>query len=128
MFEYDLVKVPSGEIYVLAKELVEAVMQAAKIDSWEVLGTLMGSDLEMMRTKHPIMDRESIVICGDHVTLDAGTGCVHNGAGLWCGRLCRLPEVRHPDHRAGGRQGHDHCGRGQVRKHVLRKDHAHHSG
>ena len=52
-------------------------MQAAKIDSWEVLGTLYGSDLELMRTKHPIMDRESVVICGDHVTLDAGTGCVH---------------------------------------------------
>ena len=82
VFEYDLVKVPSGDIYVLAKELVEAVMQAAKIDSWEVLGTLMGSDLELMRTQHPIMDRESVVICGDHVTLDAGTGCVHTAPGF----------------------------------------------
>ena len=81
-FEYDLVKVPNGEIYVLAKELVSTVMQAAGIDSWEVIGTLMGSDLELMRTKHPIMDRESIVICGDHVTLDAGTGCVHTAPGF----------------------------------------------
>ena len=77
-----MVKVPSGDIYVLAKELVSSVMQAAKIDSWEVLGTLMGSDLELMRTKHPIMDRESVVICGDHVTLDAGTGCVHTAPGF----------------------------------------------
>ena len=82
VFEYDLVKVPSGDIYVLAKELVEAVMKAARIDSWEVLGTLLGSDLELMRTKHPIMDRESLVICGDHVTLDAGTGCVHTAPGF----------------------------------------------
>lgn len=81
-FEYDFVKIPSGEIYVLAKELVSAVMQASKIDSWEVIGTLMGSDLELTRTKHPIMDRESIVICGDHVTLDAGTGCVHTAPGF----------------------------------------------
>ena len=81
-YEYDLVKVPSGEVYVLAKELVNAVMQAAKIDTWEVLGTLFGSDLELMRTKHPIMDRESVVICGDHVTLDAGTGCVHTAPGF----------------------------------------------
>lgn len=57
-------------------------MDAAGIDSWEVLGTLLGSDLEMMKTKHPIMDRESVVICGEHVTLDAGTGCVHTAPGF----------------------------------------------
>ena len=81
-FEYDLVKVPNGEVYVLAKELVESVMKAAGIDSWEVLATLLGSDLEMMKTKHPIMDRESVIITGEHVTLDAGTGCVHTAPGF----------------------------------------------
>lgn len=81
-FEYDLIKVPSGEIYVLAKELTDSVMKAAGIDSWEVLGTLLGADLELMKTKHPIMDRASVVICGDHVTLDAGTGCVHTAPGF----------------------------------------------
>lgn len=81
-FAYDLVKVPSGDIYVLAKELAAAVMKAAGIDSYEVVGTLMGSDLEMMRTKHPVMDRESVILCGDHVTLDAGTGCVHTAPGF----------------------------------------------
>lgn len=81
-FDYDLVKAPDGEIYVLAQELTESVMQAAGIDSWEVLGTLQGSELELMRTQHPVMDRESIVICGDHVTLDAGTGCVHTAPGF----------------------------------------------
>lgn len=81
-FEYDLVKVPNGEIYVLAKELVNSVMQAAGIESWEVLATLLGSDLEMMKTQHPIMDRQSVIITGEHVTLDAGTGCVHTAPGF----------------------------------------------
>lgn len=81
-FEYDLVRVPNGEIYVLAKELVKSVMDAAGIDSWEVLATLLGSDLEMMKTQHPLMDRDSLVITGEHVTLDAGTGCVHTAPGF----------------------------------------------
>lgn len=81
-FEYDFVKTPSGEVYVLAKELVASVMKAAGIAAWDVLGTVLGSDLELCRTQHPVMDRESIVICGDHVTLDAGTGCVHTAPGF----------------------------------------------
>ena len=81
-FLYDLVKVPSGEIYILAQELVESVMKAAQIDSWNVVGTLTGADMEYMKAKHPIMDRESLIIVGDHVTLEAGTGCVHTAPGF----------------------------------------------
>ena len=81
-FEYDFVKVPNGEIYVLAKELVSSVMKTAGIDSWEVLATALGSDLEMIQTKHPLYDRTSLVITGEHVTLDAGTGCVHTAPGF----------------------------------------------
>ena len=81
-FEYDFVKVPNGEIYVLAKELVASVMKTAGIDSWEVLATVLGSDLELIKTKHPLFDRDSLVITGDHVTLDAGTGCVHTAPGF----------------------------------------------
>ncbi len=81
-FEYDFVKVPNGEIYVLAKELVKSVMETAGISSWEVLATVLGSDLEMIQTKHPLYDRASVVITGEHVTLDAGTGCVHTAPGF----------------------------------------------
>lgn len=81
-FEYDFVKVPNGEVYVLAKELVESVMKTAGIDSWEVLATALGSDLEMIKTRHPLFDRDSVVITGEHVTLDAGTGCVHTAPGF----------------------------------------------
>lgn len=82
LFEYDLVQTPNGEIYVLAKELAKSVMDAAGITSFTVLATFLGADLELMKTKHPIMERESVVICGDHVTLDAGTGCVHTAPGF----------------------------------------------
>lgn len=81
-FEYDFVKVPNGEIYVLAKELTESVMAKAEITEWEVLGTVLGSDLEMIQCKHPLYDRVSLVINGEHVTLDAGTGCVHTAPGF----------------------------------------------
>ncbi len=81
-FEYDFVKVPNGEIYVLAKELVEPVMKTAGIGEWEVLATALGSDLEMVKTRHPLFDRDSVVITGEHVTLDAGTGCVHTAPGF----------------------------------------------
>lgn len=81
-FEYDFVKVPNGEIYVLAKELVEPVMKTAGIGEWEVLATALGSDLEMIKTRHPLFDRDSVVITGEHVTLDAGTGCVHTAPGF----------------------------------------------
>lgn len=81
-FEYDLCKVPSGEVYILAKELAESVMKTAGIPSYEVIGTLLGSELEFMQAQHPVMDRESLIIVGDHVTLDAGTGCVHTAPGF----------------------------------------------
>ena len=81
-FEYDFVKVPNGEIYVLAKELTASVMAKAGIESWEVLATVLGSDLEMIQCRHPLYDRVSLVINGEHVTLDAGTGCVHTAPGF----------------------------------------------
>ena len=46
-----------------------------------LLGTLRGAELENMNTFHPLYNRESKIILGDHVTLDAGTGCVHTAPG-----------------------------------------------
>ena len=81
-FEYSLVKVANGEIYVLATELIDNVMKAAKIEGgYEILKKFKGADLELMTCRHPFIDRESLVIVGDHVTLDAGTGCVHTAPG-----------------------------------------------
>lgn len=79
-FEYSLVK--SGEeIYVIATELVESTMAAGSITEYETIGTLKGSEMEYMKCYHPFIDRESMIIVGDHVTLEAGTGCVHTAPG-----------------------------------------------
>lgn len=82
LFEYSFVKVPNGEIYVLATDLISSVVAAAGIESYEIVGTIQGSELEYVTTQHPLMDRESLVIVGDHVTLEAGTGCVHTAPGF----------------------------------------------
>ena len=75
--EYALVKVESGEIYIVAKDLAESVMKASGIEEYEIVGTLFGDEFERMTARHPFMDRDSLIILGDHVTLDAGSGCVH---------------------------------------------------
>ena len=46
-----------------------------------LVATVKGSDLEYIKTAHPFLDRESLVIVGDHVTLESGTGCVHTAPG-----------------------------------------------
>ncbi len=83
-FEYVLLRQPNGETYVVAKDLAETVCKAAGLDfaACEVLGTVKGEALELMTARHPLFDRESIVLCGDHVTLEAGTGCVHTAPGF----------------------------------------------
>ena len=82
-FEYSLVKFKNGEIYVLATELIESVVKAAKIEGeYEIVKKFTGAELEYIKCQHPFIDRESLVIVGDHVTLDAGTGCVHTAPGF----------------------------------------------
>ena len=83
-FDYVLLSAPNGEVYILAQELAESVCRAAGIDyaACTVLATLKGSEFELMAAKHPLFDRDSVILCGDHVTLDAGTGCVHTAPGF----------------------------------------------
>jgi isoleucyl-tRNA synthetase len=79
-FEYSLVKA-DGRQLVLASKLVDEVMQACEITEYQVVQTWKGEELEGVVCQHPFYDRESPVIFGDHVTLDAGTGCVHTAPG-----------------------------------------------
>ncbi len=82
-FEYSLVKFSNGDIYVLATDLIETVVSATGLGAdYEVVKTFCGNELELMTCQHPFLDRESLVITGDHVTLDAGTGCVHTAPGF----------------------------------------------
>lgn len=71
----------NGEYYVMACALAENSFKAAKIEDYQLLGTLKGADLEYMWVDHPFIDRKSLVIVGDHVTLESGTGCVHTAPG-----------------------------------------------
>ncbi|NLM74246.1 MAG: isoleucine--tRNA ligase [Clostridiaceae bacterium] len=71
----------NGERYIMAKDLTEKVMKNAGIEEYKILGEIMGSELEYVVCRHPFLDRDSLVIVGDHVTLDAGTGCVHTAPG-----------------------------------------------
>ncbi len=79
-YEYTLVKA-NGEYYVMAKDLVKSAMEAGSVTEYETVGTFLGSDLERCVAQHPFLDRKSLVIVGDHVTLESGTGCVHTAPG-----------------------------------------------
>ena len=103
-FDYALVKA-GDEFYVMAEGLYESALAAAEITQYEVLGTVKGSDLEYITTEHPFLDRESLVIVGDHVTLESGTGCVHTAPGHGvedfdvCKKYPELPIVVPVDHK-----------------------------
>lgn len=79
-FDYVAVKVEDA-YYIMAEALAEATMQAAGIEKYEIIGGAKGREFERIETQHPFLDRKSLVIVGDHVTLESGTGCVHTAPG-----------------------------------------------
>jgi isoleucyl-tRNA synthetase len=79
-YEYSLLKA-NGEYYVMATDLAGVAMEDAGISDYETVGIIRGNELEYMKTAHPFIDRTSLVIVGDHVTLESGTGCVHTAPG-----------------------------------------------
>lgn len=79
-FEYSLIK-SQGEYYVMATDLAASAMADKGVEDYETVGIIKGSELEYMKTQHPFIDRTSLVIVGNHVTLDSGTGCVHTAPG-----------------------------------------------
>ena len=80
-FDYAFVQIGDREIYLVAKDLVNALMEKFGISKYNIVKTLKGSELEGYILAHPLYDRESKIILGDHVTLDAGTGLVHTAPG-----------------------------------------------
>lgn len=65
------------ERVVLAVDLVEDVAKAAGVEAFEILATIQGENLELLRFNHPFYDFNVPFIFGDHVTTDGGTGLVH---------------------------------------------------
>ena len=81
-FEYTFVEY-NNNIYVVAQELLASFLSDVE---WEesdikVVGSCKGQDLELLETQHPLVNRKSPIILGEHVTLEAGTGSVHTAPG-----------------------------------------------
>ncbi len=76
--EYSLIEYNSRRL-IVASQLAESFMArlGADLADYKVLGRCAGQQLENLMLQHPFYDRQIPVILGDHVTLDAGTGCVH---------------------------------------------------
>ncbi|MBQ9098620.1 MAG: isoleucine--tRNA ligase [Clostridia bacterium] len=70
------------ECYIVANALLEKTMQAGGRTEYEVLATFKGCDFEYMTAQHPFIDRESLIVNADYVTMDSGTGCVHTAPGF----------------------------------------------
>lgn len=68
-------------IRIVAKDLVENLMKLFGVEGAAVIKEWQGSELENLQARHPFYDRLSPLVLGDHVTLDAGTGCVHTAPG-----------------------------------------------
>jgi len=79
-FEYVLIEI-NKEKYVVAKELKDSFLKSIGGPDAGVLREFKGSELERVECAHPFIDRTSLVILGDLVTLEQGTGCVHIAPG-----------------------------------------------
>lgn len=78
------------EYYLMNKELAPASLSDCKVEDYEFVGReMLGSELDLAKFEHPLAhfapetygDRTIYVLEGNHVTLDAGTGCVHTAPG-----------------------------------------------
>jgi isoleucyl-tRNA synthetase len=71
----------NGGKYLVAEALLEAVTKEIGWEDAVVLQKVKGNQLESILAAHPLYDRDSLVMLGEHVTTDAGTGCVHTAPG-----------------------------------------------
>ena len=102
--EFDYVVVEAnGDKFIVAEELLDEVSEKVGWESTKVLKTFKGNELERVICQHPFYDRDSLVVLGEHVTTESGTGCVHTAPGhgeddFWVGQkygleaLCPVDE------------------------------------
>jgi len=79
--DYSFVEMASGEVWVLAERLVDNVLTSVGQTAKQKLHLCKGRELEYFTCQHPFYDRSSLVILGQHVTTETGTGCVHTAPG-----------------------------------------------
>ena len=79
-YQYSAVRV-NGKGYIIATELLKAVSEKLAWSEPREVARFQGKALEKRKARHPFIDRESLCVLGNYVTLDAGTGCVHTAPG-----------------------------------------------
>ena len=80
-FVYAAVETGDGEVFILAKDLVENCMKIFGISDFSIIAEIEAASLEHKKCLHPLYNRKSLIVLASHVTLDAGTGCVHTAPG-----------------------------------------------
>lgn len=80
--DYLVTRASDGNFYITAAALADKTLAAGGLEKEEVVSTLRGSEFEYMTASHPFLDRESLVVNADYVTMDSGTGCVHIAPGF----------------------------------------------
>lgn len=80
-FVYAVVETGDDEVFILAKDLVDSCMRIFGISDFSIIAEIDAKKLEHKKCRHPLYNRESLIILASHVTLDAGTGCVHTAPG-----------------------------------------------
>jgi isoleucyl-tRNA synthetase len=70
-----------GRALILAEGLLNQSLEKFGVKNHRIMERFKGRKLEGLKARHPFIDRESLVITGDHVTLEAGTGAVHTAPG-----------------------------------------------
>lgn len=77
---YAVVKVEDQK-FIVAEEMISQVAEVLEWNATEVVQTFKGQEAEHLVAKHPIYDRDSLIILGDYVTTESGTGLVHTAPG-----------------------------------------------
>ncbi|MGE5841121.1 MAG: isoleucine--tRNA ligase [Deltaproteobacteria bacterium] len=79
--DYVAVDIGKDQVLILAEGLLAVCMDTFGIRDYRVMATLDPRHLENLKARHPLYDRESLIVLAPYVTLDAGTGCVHTAPG-----------------------------------------------
>jgi isoleucyl-tRNA synthetase len=71
----------NGDVFIAAKRLVPVIAEEMGLEKTEILTSFPGAEMEGLKARHPFIDRDSVFVLADYVTLDQGTGAVHTAPG-----------------------------------------------
>ncbi|MCJ7610835.1 MAG: isoleucine--tRNA ligase, partial [Candidatus Aminicenantes bacterium] len=79
--EYSAFQAGDDEVFIAAQRLIPALAEELGLKPTKILATFRGRELEGLKARHPFIDRESVFVLAEYVTLDTGTGAVHTAPG-----------------------------------------------